>query len=173
MSVSSIINIGIWNKPTNIILNTSNIVKNKHTEVTILWDNTTSPPENMNVYWELQINNYIEVVNTASYTFIPLGIEKFTFVKIRSIYKYKTDTANIKSTNLGISEWSEEIKIPNNKDNYCVKDCNIVNNKNDNSNVLTKNNKNISSKVSYSNSVNNKRISSSYNSNFTASFKLI
>ena len=58
MSVSSIVNVGIWNKPTNIRLNTSNIVKNKHTEVTILWDNTTSPPENMNVYWELQINNY-------------------------------------------------------------------------------------------------------------------
>lgn len=172
MSVSSIINVGTWDKPTNIRLNISNLVKNKMTAVTILWD-YTNPTINMNVYWELQINNYTEVVHTSSHTFIPLGIEKSTIVKIRSIYKYKTDTANIKSTNLGISEWSEEIKIPNNKDNYCVKDCNIINNNNGNSNnVLTKNNKNISTKFSYSNSVHNKRISSSYNSNFTTSFKL-
>lgn len=171
MSVSSIINVGTWDKPTNIRFNTSNFVKNKMTAVTILWD-YTSAPENMNVYWELQINNYTKVVPTPSYTFIPFGTDNFTTVKIRSVYRYNVDTTHIKITNLGISEWSEEIKIPNNKDNYCVKDCNIINNNNSNSNVLTNNNKNISSKFSYSNSVHNKRVSSSYNSNFTSSFKL-
>jgi len=172
MSVSSIVNVGIWNKPTNIRLNTSNLVKNKMTTVTILWD-YTNPPVNMNVYWELQINNYTEVVNTPSYTFIPFGTDNFTTVKIRSVYRYNVDTTHIKITNLGISEQSEEIKIPNNKDNYCIKDSNIINNNiNGNSNVLTKNSKNISSKFSYSNSVNNKRTTSSYNSNFTSSFKL-
>lgn len=175
MSVSSIVNVGIWKKPTNIKLNTSNIIKNKNTEVTILWDYSAAAV-NMNVYWELQINNYIEVVNTASYTFIPLGVKKFTSVKIRSIYKYKTDTANIKSTNLGISEWSEEIKIINNKDKYCVEDCNIINNITNNNgnsnNTLITNNKNISSKLSYANSVHNKHKTSSHNSNYNPCFKL-
>ena len=175
MSVSSIINVGTWNKPTNIRLNTSKLVKNKLNKITILWD-YTNPPVNMNVYWELKINNYIEVVNTASYTFIPLGVKKFTSVKIRSIYKYKTDTVNIKSTNLGISEWSEEIKIINNKDKYCVKDCNIINNITNNNgnsnNTLITNNKNISSKLSYANSVHNKHKTSSHNSNYNPCFKL-
>ena len=172
MSVSSIVNVGIWNKPTNIRLNTSNLVKNKMTTVTILWD-YTNPPVNMNVYWELQINNYTEVVNTPSYTFIPFGTDNFTTVKIRSVYRYNVDTTHIKITNLGISEQSEEIKIPNKKENYCIKDSNIINNNiNGNSNVLTKNSKNISSKFSYSNSVNNKRTTSSYNSNYNPCFKL-
>tara|TARA_X000000368_G_scaffold386702_1_gene346848 strand:+ start:317 stop:847 length:531 start_codon:yes stop_codon:yes gene_type:complete len=175
MSVSSIVNVGIWNKPTNIRLNTSNFVKNKHTKLTILWD-YTNPPVNMNVYWELQINNHTEVVLTPSYTFIPFGTDNFTTVKIRSVYRYNVDTTHIKSTNLGISEWSEEIKIPNNKDNYCIKDCNIINNITNNNgnsnNTLITNNKNISSKFSYANSVQNKRKTSSHNSNYKPCLKL-
>ena len=175
MSVSSIVNVGIWNKPTNIKLNTSNIIKNKNTEVTILWDYSAAAV-NMNVYWELQINNYTKVVLTPSYTFIPFGIDNFTTVKIRSVYRYNVDTTHIKITNLGISEWSEEIKIPNNTDNYCVKDCNIINNivnNNGNSNnTLITNNKNISSKFSYANSVQNKRKTSSHTSNYNPCFKL-
>ena len=175
MSVSSIISVGNWAKPTNIRLNSGIFAKNKVTKVTILWDNI-NPPSNMNVYWELKLNdNYIKVY-TKTYTFIPLGIQEFTTVKIRSIYRYNIDTTNIKTTNLGISDWSHEIKITNNKDNYCEKDCKIVTNKvnvNGNANsTLVKNNKNISSKSSYSNVVNNKRQSSSYSSNYKSCFKL-
>ena len=175
MSVSGIISVGNWAKPTNIRLKSEIIAKNKYTKITILWDNINAS-NNMNVYWEIKLNdNYIKVY-TKTYTFIPLGIEQFTTVKIRSIYKYNIDTTNIKTTNLGISDWSHEIKIINNKDNYCKKDCKIVNNKvnvNGNANsTLIKNNKNISSKSLYSNVVNNKRQSSSYSSNYKSCFKL-
>ena len=35
----------------------------------------------MNVYWELKLNdNYIKVY-TKTYTFIPLGIQEFTYCK--------------------------------------------------------------------------------------------